>query len=202
MTEDHPEPEANDGVSEAPSTIYAFWPDRDAPLEEEIRLAIDRQFPGMSVIEELDSEGEMIWGHVLRLPEHDSEFVVWVEERGPMPDEIIQDAVPDEDERQAAIGSRWLVGVETILDPRRALGDFQTQLRVLDAAAIPGLPAVYDDNALVVRSGRHIRELARSHVPPRPATLYAIHEMEGRSGIWLHTTGCRGSACPRSNCSG
>jgi hypothetical protein len=54
---------------------------------------------------------------------------------------------------------------------------------------VTGLLAVYDDNALVVRAGKQIRELSRSSIPPRPATLYAIHEMEGKSGIWLHTHG-------------
>ncbi len=189
MTEDPMESDQADEVAEIPSTVYAFWPDREPPLEEEVRLALERSFPGTHVIEELDPEGDMVWGHVVRLPEHEAEFVIWVEERGEMSDDIIQETVPDEDERRAATAARWMVGVETVLDPRQALGDFQTQLRILDAVSIPGLPAVYDDNALVVRSGKHVRELARSNVPPRAATLYAIHEMEGRTGIWLHTHG-------------
>src|SRR5690349_14569029 len=136
MTSDPMESEQTDESAEVPSTVYAFWPDREPPLEEEVRLALERSFPGTHVIEELDPEGDMVWGHVVRIPEHEAEFVVWVEERGQMSDDVIQDTVSDADEREAAMGARWMVGVETVLDARQALGDFQTQLRILDAVSI------------------------------------------------------------------
>jgi hypothetical protein len=181
--------EPEEALSELPSTLFAFWPEQDAPLEEEIRLALEAAFPGLSATEELDAEEGMLWGTVYRLPEHEAEYVVWVQERSDVPDEFVQDAIADPAERDAAVRARWFIGVETLLNPRQALSDFQTQLRMVEAVSVPGLVAVYDDNALVVRPGKQVRELVRSSVPPRPATLYAIHEMEGKSGMWLHTHG-------------
>jgi hypothetical protein len=182
--EDH-----EDALGEQPSTIFSFWPEKEAPIEEEIRLALDAAFPGVEGVEELDAEDGMAWGGVYRLPEHESEFVVWVQDRADMPELFVDDALGSPADRAAAGAARWFIGIETLLNPRHALADFQTQLKVAEAVSVAGLLAVYDDNALVVRSGRQIRELAHSGIPPRPATLYAIHEMEGKSGIWLHTHG-------------
>jgi hypothetical protein len=179
----------NDAQPEPSSSVLSFWPDPEPPLEEEIRIALEAAFPGMSVLEELDPEEGMIWGSVYRLPEHEAEFIVWVQDRAAVPEMFIEDAAVDDGERAAAAASRWLIGVETLLNPRQALADFQTQLRVAEAVSVAGLVAVFDDNALVVRAGRQVRELSRSSIPPRPATLYAIHELEGESGIWLHTHG-------------
>jgi hypothetical protein len=181
--------EKEEAPSDLPSTIFAFWSEAEPPLEEEIRLALDASFPGVAATEELDAEDGMVWGSVYRIPEHESEFVIWVQERSDVPNDFIEDAVIDPVERAAAVQSRWFVGVETLLNPRQALADFQTQLRVVEAVSVPGLVAAYDDNALVVRPGKQVKELARSAIPPRPATLYAIHEMEGKSGMWLHTHG-------------
>jgi hypothetical protein len=188
MTSRKPE-EPEEALSELPSTLFAFWPEAEPPLEEEIRLALDAAFPGLAATEELDAEDGMLWGTVYRIPEHESEYVVWVQERSEVPDEFVEDAIVDPAEREAAVRARWFIGVETLLNPRQALADFQTQLRVVEAVSVPGLVAVYDDNALVVRPGKQVRELVRSSVPPRPATLYAIHEMEGKAGMWLHTHG-------------
>jgi hypothetical protein len=177
------------GSEDFPSTIFSFWPEQEAPLEEEIRLALDAAFPGVSSVEELDAEEGMLWGSVYRLPEHESEFVVWVQDRADIADVFVEDAIVDPADRATAVRAKWIVGVETLLNPRHALSEFQTQLRVVETVTVPGLVAVYDDNALVVRPGKQVRELVRSSIPPRPATLYAIHEMEGAAGMWLHTHG-------------
>ena len=132
----------------------------------------------------------MLWGTVYRIPEHESEYV----DLGPGALRRPRRLRRGRDRRSRRAGRRrpdakWFIGVETLLNPRQALADFQTQLRVVEAVSVPGLVAVYDDNALVVRPGKQVRELVRSSVPPRPATLYAIHEMEGKAGMWLHTHG-------------
>jgi hypothetical protein len=184
-----PKDDPHDATPDPVSVVFAFWPDRDPPIEEEIRLALDAAFPGTAVLDELDPEEGIVFGSVYRLPEHESDFVIWVQDRSFLPDLFIEDAISDPGEMAAAAATRWLIGVETVLNPRHALADFQTQLKVAEGASVAGMLALYDDNALVVRPVQQVRQLARSGIPPRPATLYAIHELEGNNGIWLHTHG-------------
>lgn len=171
------------------STLFSFWPEAEAPIQEEIRLAIDAAFPGVDLVEELDAEDGMLWGGVYKLPEHESEVIIWVEDRDVLGELFVEDEVTDPEELKLALAARFVVGCETQLVPRQALADFQSQLRLIEAASVAGLVAVYDESALIVRSAARVKEIARAANPPRPSTLYAIHEAEGNGRIWLHTHG-------------
>src|SRR5262245_20108655 len=100
-----------ESLAEVPSTVFSFWAEREAPIEEEIRLALDASFPGIELVEELDAEEGMLWGSVYRLPEHESEFVVWVQDRADVPDPFVEDAISDPSERALAGAARWFIGV-------------------------------------------------------------------------------------------
>ena len=140
--------------------------------------------------EELDAEEGMLWGSVYRLPEHESEFVVWVQERSDVPDEFVEDAHRRSRRARprpsAPVVHRRRDAAEPAAGARRLPDPAPRRRR---RSSVPGLVAVYDDNALVVRAGKQVRSSRGSSIPPRPATLYAIHEMEGKAGMWLHTHG-------------
>ncbi|HYC78569.1 MAG TPA: DUF2314 domain-containing protein [Planctomycetota bacterium] len=170
------------------SALYAFWPEGDAPLEEEVRLALLAAFPEATLTDELDPQDDLVWGQVWKIPGL-LETVVWVEERGDFNEELLESGRLDADELEAARRSRFFLGVETPPDVRMPLDAFQTQVRVLEAACVPGLIAVYDDNAVVVRSGRAMRALAGAAAAPRPSALFEVHELGGPRGLWVHTHG-------------
>ena len=180
---------AEEALAELPSTVFAFWSEKEAPLEEEIRLALDAAFPGVVADRGARRRGGDALGK--RVPDPGARVRVRRLGAGSVrhPRRVRRGRNRRPGRPRGGVRAQWFIGVETLLNPRQALADFQTQLRVVEAVSVPGLIAVYDDNALVVRSGKQVKELVRSSIPPRPATLYAIHEMEGKAGMWLHTHG-------------
>jgi hypothetical protein len=172
-----------------PTALYAFWAEPERPMEEEVRLALQAAFPEGRLVDELERDGDFLWGHVWRIPGIDGEVVVSAEERGAFQDALIDAGVRDASERDAARAARYFLGVEAPVDPPRAGETFLQQLRVLDAACVPGYPAVYDDDAVVVRSGEMVRELLAAATPLGPSALFAIHELDGAHGAWVHTHG-------------
>jgi hypothetical protein len=172
-----------------PTALYAFWAEPERPMEEEVRLALQAAFPEARLVDELERDGELLWGQVWRFPGIDGEVVVSAEERGEFQDALIVEGVRDPVEREEARRARFLIGVEAPIDPPRAGEVFLLQLQALDAACVPGYPAVYDDDAVVVRSGKMVRELIAGGVPPGPSALFAIHELDGAHGAWVHTHG-------------
>jgi hypothetical protein len=179
-----------------PSTLYLFWADPEPPLEEEIRLALQHAWPGVSWAEALEVGGGVLWGSAWRFAEHDAEVLIWAEDRGTELDDFLNVGALDEASLGQARASRWVLGVETILDGEAAQTGFQFQLRALCSLALPGLPAVHDGNAHVIRSGRSVRELAEAAAAPRASTLYAIHSSAGLGGVWLHTHGLDRAGLP------
>lgn len=179
-----------------PSTLYVFWSEPEPPLDEEVRLALESAFPGMTWSEDLEASDEVVWGGAYRFPDVPSEVMLWAEERGEFSDSLLEEAGLGPLDLEAARRARWLLGVEMFLDPQDLLGSFQFQLRLLAQAAVPGLVAVWDDNALVVRPGRLVRDLSNSLTPPRASTLYAIHSVCGYGGTWLHTHGLTRTGLP------
>lgn len=196
MSERRPGPDPELPQVEEPSTLFILWPEAEAPLEEEVRLALEAGIGGIQWIDELESGGEVLWGVVGRSEQMPADTLIWAEERGELSSGMIADGLWHPEERERGLAAKWLVGVETFLDPKAPQASFQAQLRVLAHACVPGLVAVYDDNALVVRSGRQILDLALSDVPSRLSTLYAIHSVGGRGGSWLHTHGLGRAGLP------
>jgi len=185
-----------EGFSMEPSTLFAFWSEREAPLDEEVRLALQREFPECHWREDLESQGNILWGGLYSFPGLPTEVLVWAEERVDLSDALLEDAHLDEDSRRAARQARWLIGVETFLDPEDPQSSFHLQIKILCAACVPGMEAVYDDNAVVIRSGAQLTDLASSTVPPRASLLYAVHAVAGYGGTWLHTHGLNRTGTP------
>lgn len=191
-----PSGRAGDLVAPHPeySTLFVIWPEAEAPLEEEIRLALQARWPDIEQVDELDVSEDLIWGATWRIPAHGdvpaADHLVWAEPRGDLTDQFLEDGLGKGREYEAAKKCRWLVGIESRLDTARPLESFQAQLRFAAELAVPGLVAIYDDNALVIRSGAMVEELCRCPVPPRASTVYAAHEVQGADGTWwLHTHG-------------
>ncbi|NRA96411.1 MAG: DUF4026 domain-containing protein [Planctomycetes bacterium] len=193
---------AGDPEAQSPeySTLFLVWPEADAPLQEEVRLALQATYGGVQAIDELDAGDDLLWGVTWRIPADDdrpeADYLVWAEPRGDLGDDFLRQALGAGAEYAAAKASRWLIGVEARLSLRRPQASFQDQLRFVREVAVPGLVAVYDDNALIIRSGREIEDLCACDVPPRASTLYAVHVVEGTGGMWLHTHGLLRAGLP------
>jgi uncharacterized protein YegJ (DUF2314 family) len=172
-----------------PSTLCAFWPEAEPPLEEEVRLAFLNAFPEATLVDELERDDGVLWGLVFRLPEVAGDVVITAEPRKGIDDDSVESALSDAAERAAAVGARHLLVVETPVEIARPTAAYRRQARMLEAACVPGFPAVYDENAAIVRSGRTMRDLARAETPPGSAALYAVHELTGEHGAWVHTHG-------------
>ena len=189
-----------EGQSPEYSTLFVVWPEAEAPLQEEVRLALVAAYGSLDVIEELDAGDDLLWGVTWRVPADgdrpETDYLVWAEPRGDLGDDFLRQALGAGAEYEAAKASRWLIGVETRLNLRCPQASFQQQLQFSREVAVPGLVAVYDDNAVVVRSGHEIHDLCACDVPPRASTLYAIHVVEGTGGLWLHTHGLLRTGLP------
>lgn len=191
-----PSEDAREPLSMEPSTLFAFWPEPDPPLDEEVRLALQREFSQCRRREDLESQGNILWGGLYSFPGLPAEVLIWAEDRADLSDGLLEDAQLDEDSLGAARKARWLIGVETFLDPEAPQEAFHNQIKILCAACVPGLCAVYDDNAVVIRPGTQLVDLASSTVPPRASLLYAVHAVAGYGGTWLHTHGLNRTGAP------
>ena len=105
-----------------------------------------------------------------------------------------------EGEQDRAERARWLIGVETLLDPTDPLDSFHRQLRFC-AALGAEVPAVYDACSYRTWPGSELQRLTSTKVPPRTDRLFAIHAVtadEGKreQGCWLHTHGLSRAGCP------
>jgi hypothetical protein len=196
--EPHSEPDSPSGEPRDtdPSTLFLLWSDPSAPLEEEIRLALDRDFPGIRGVDDLETSDEVPWGTVFALPDDGGEVSIWAELRGELGEDLLRRDLENEAEFAAAKAAKWMIGCEVFLRPGRALADFHQQLRMLASAAIPGLHAVYDDNASIVRSGRQVQALARSPRVPTADALFALHDTEANGNFWVHTHGLQRASLP------
>ncbi len=119
------------------------------------------------------------------------EFRLWV-----IPSEKLESfhfdlAHLQEEEIEAAKGSRWSIGLSTTfgVDP---LADFHQQL-ILAAALAPDALLYYDVTACRAHNRSWVQESATSAVSPSPQALFSIHAVlpEGNreKGLWLHTHG-------------
>lgn len=181
-----------------PSTLLVFWADPEAPLAEEVRLALAARYESVEPLEDLDPRDGFLWGTVFRIRDSGGEFeaVIWAEPRGDLSDEFLREQLEDDPAVDLALQSQWLVGVETTLDPPCAQEDFQRQLALAQCVAVPGCVAVYDDNAVAVISGQRLQSIVESEAPPRGSALYAIHPVEEGGSFWLHTHGLARAGVP------
>ncbi len=183
--DDRKEAEGEDEVS----VVFSFWPEQERPLEEEVRLSLLAAHPDFRQVDELEITDEIVWGFVLRPSCGGADVVVWAESRGDFSEDFLRDALPEGPELDLALRARWLIGVETSIDPRRPQASYQEQLAIVERVTVPGLVAIYDESARVVRSGAYVKELVRCPAPPRTSVLFGIHTVPGEKGSWVHTHG-------------
>jgi hypothetical protein len=179
-----------DDESERPDgALCAFWPESEPPLEEEVRLAFLRAFPEASLVDELERADDLHWGLVFRLPDVAGDVVVSAEPQDAADPEAIAEELEDPEERAAAAACRHVIVVQAPHDPARPTEAFRRHVRMLEAACVPGFPAVYDEPCALLRSGRALRALANAEGAPPPEALYAVHVAASEAGAWVHTHG-------------
>jgi hypothetical protein len=105
-----------------------------------------------------------------------------------------------DDERERARQSRWVVTVRSVLDGDDPLRWFHELVR-LCCAFLPEAPAAYDPCSMTMLSATRLRRIAQSRVPPPPRTLYAIHAVPPERDAadptcWIHTHGLARTQIP------
>jgi uncharacterized protein YegJ (DUF2314 family) len=183
-------PEGTDGSgldAWEPTTLVGLWPDDRAPTLTEVQAAMNAIVEGGSLeVEDVEAEDDKIlWARAVSHPSFAAPVLVWAEPAQPLS--------PDELDDLAALGCRWVVGVESMLDGDEPLASFASLVRLL-AGSIPDCPAILDTN-----SGRWFPREALDEQffgaddAPSEHALWIIHAIAGdgadAGGAWLHTHG-------------
>ncbi len=123
-------------ASVAASAWVGFWPHRDPPSAEEVGRSI-AGWVGREVKAEpadLDDEN-MIWAMVVEIPGVTSPVVFWAEPALP--------ADPSQLPDPAMAACKWVIGMQTVLEPGEASEEFFHLMSML-SGAIPDLAGVLD----------------------------------------------------------
>jgi hypothetical protein len=171
------------------SVVRAYWPEPEAPMEEEVRLGFLRAFPEAEPVDELEADDDILFGLVFRMPEEGGEVVLTAEPKPEIDDDVVEASIVDPEERAAVARSKFCIAVERPCGSPKPVEAYLEQIRMAEAACVPGFPALYDDNAARLRSGADVRALTASVAPPRADELYCVHVVEGRRGAWVHSHG-------------
>lgn len=179
------------------SILYAFWPDAELPLLEEVRCRLE----GWGTQSGDGDEKGAFWSQYFTIPEHPVPIHVWACPRG---ENLLSPSFNDvrwavKEERQKAENAQWLLGIETHLNPIDPLQSYHLQLGFC-MALCPNSPAVYDACSHTLRSGSEIERLTSSSVPPRTNELFSIHVVvgseNGAKNCWLHSHGLNRARAP------
>jgi uncharacterized protein YegJ (DUF2314 family) len=205
------------GVAEGPlrlaqpelTTLIGLWTGATAPTSMEIQSTLGGIFG-----EPIDIEGEvetgdadMLWNIVVRLPGHEHPVFIWSEPSKPLDAEELGDGP----EAAEGLACKWIVGLQSVLDPTEPLGSLVLLMRATIAAASDP-PAVLD-----VEPGKwHLRPaleelFLNQDIEPPGDVLWSIHAVglddddphehdescpegclgadDGTDAIWLHTHG-------------
>lgn len=184
-----------------PSSVFLFWPGIEPPVAEEIRLRL--QATGDLVLEpETQAAEGTVWSFWFEPRERPISYLVWSE---PVMGEhlALLDQVRwrSEQQRIEASECRWLIGLEGMLSPTKAVADYQFQLRLAEELSNGCAPITFDASSLIFRVPEDVRHLAGSRTPPRTNCLYGIHRVatkgpDGQSVAWLHTHGLERAGAP------
>jgi hypothetical protein len=167
-------------------------------MAEEVRLSLLARWPQLIAVDDLEGGEELLWGTVYRIAEGgaDHDFVVWAEARGDLSDEFLSEQLQGDPELPRVLATSWMIGIETTFQHKLAQECFHRQLALVQCVSVPGLLAIYDDNAITVIPGRRVRDMVESPIPPRPSALFAIHPVEENGRYWLHTHGLARAGVP------
>lgn len=170
-----------------PSAWVGFWPHPDPPSQEEVGRAI-ASWIGRELDAEAgapEAEQGMIWALMLRVPGVANPVVLWAERAMPADPAQIPDA--------AMRACRWVVGMQTVLEPGEQHAEYFHLVSML-AGSLPELAGILD----VVNGRRYTRQeldaqfLAADAVPNDEFvwTITAIAPDEGDDApMMLFTTG-------------
>ena len=176
-----PEPE--------PMTLIALWPGDEPPTQLEILAALSSAADqDAQVLEELSlDEPDVPWAIVVGIPGLPVALNIWTEPARELP--------PDETDAIGAADCKWVVGVETLLEPGDPLDRFITLMRLV-TSALESSPAILDVNTTQWHTRHDLDEhFTDSSIDPPVEVLWVI-QIVNREGdeqctgsSWLHTHG-------------
>ncbi len=132
---------------------------------------------------DIGSPDGVTWHAALEVPGHDLPILVWVEPSRPLS--------PDEIDDPRALGCRWALGAETLLDGADPVAGYTSLMRLL-TGSFEDIPAVLDANCGRWHPAETIRrDFIENEVEPPAEALWVIHAVTrgARAGAWLHTHG-------------
>lgn len=183
-----PMPEAWTLPQMEPTNLIALWADDQAPTQSEVVAALQSQWDGVEVQEDIDPEDpNVLWVIALDTPLMPQPVVVWCEPARPLP--------PGELDDPMAESCKWVIGCETMLDPADPLRSYQNLVRFI-ATALPEIVGILDINTTgwLRRSVIEEQFLPEDNSPPIEV-LWIVHAVSPQEretdggGIWLHTHG-------------
>jgi hypothetical protein len=128
-----------------PTTLIVAWPDDGSrrggePVGRDEVIARFADAAGEAIEHrELPIPDERVtWGSMIIVPSLDREIIIWVEAGRPIP--------PDLAGGERLAQTRWIVGLETILDVERPVESWSALMRLCRGAA-PAAPLILDVNS-------------------------------------------------------
>ncbi|MEE8154887.1 MAG: DUF4026 domain-containing protein [Phycisphaerales bacterium] len=172
-----------------PTTLIALWPGDQPPTRLEILAALSSAADqNAQVLEELSpDEPDVPWAIAVGISGLPVALNIWTERARELP--------PDETDAIGAADCKWVVGVETLLEPADPLDHFVTLMRLM-TSALESPPAILDVNTTQWHTRRSLAEqFDDPSIEPPIEMLWVIqavsHGGDGqRAGAgWLHTHG-------------
>ncbi|MCZ6835990.1 MAG: DUF4026 domain-containing protein [Planctomycetota bacterium] len=177
-----------------PTNLIALWPHDEAPTQPEIIAALEAHWDGVQIVDEIQPEEKsMPWAFVVNSDAIHEAAILWCEPARPMP--------PGELDDPRAEACKWVIGIESQLNPEQPLESYRDLVRFI-AAPFDEVPGILDVNTTGWIQRQAILEqfLPDDNVPPIDV-LWIVHavspsdaaresENSGDSGgVWLHTHG-------------
>lgn len=171
-----------------PTNLIVLWPDDAAPTQAEIIAALRAYWDGVEIVDEIDPlHDDMPWAVIVRAEPLQRDAIVWSEPARPIP--------PGELDDPTAEHCKWVIGIETQIDPRNPLESYRDLVRFI-AEPFDDVPGILDVNTTGWIRKRAITEqfLPEDNIPP-VEVLWIVHAVSAdpahspRGGVWLHTHG-------------
>ena len=178
-----------------PSTLMVAVGGEHAPSTEWIRDVLGAQSENEDAIVELDQELDgppfALWSMVLSFGSHPVPVVVWSEQV------TEPDSLPP-----LASGGRWMIGIQTVLDPESPLAMWN-RMACLLVRCSPEVLCLFDQETEQWFAPDEIARYLLGSVPmTHEGMLFRVHATatserpEEADSIWLHTQGLHRCGCP------
>ena len=151
-----------------PTTLVALWPGDSPPMMTEITAAFGALLgDAVTVVEECPSDDPaVLWSVFVALPGVETQLALW--------SEPAQELAPGELQDPAADACRWIVGLNTALDPADPLAHFTLLMRLLGGVC-DEIPAVLDVNSERWYPRRALDATFDADHEPTAAVLWIVH---------------------------